>query len=148
MKYFNKVNKSLLIQAFTFIILIAVPIFFIFIKAYDEKILYSIIGSIIAAYFGWQKPSIENDRIFKDLFNEFNSKYDKDINNLFNKLRINEQEFDPINDTLLIIDYINLCSKEYLWYKKGRIPEDVWESWKNGMIANFKIKPVKNIYLD
>lgn len=32
-----------------------------------------------------------------------------------------------------IYDYINLCSEEYYWYKKGLIDEDVWRCWKKGM---------------
>ncbi|MBK8516192.1 MAG: hypothetical protein IPL55_07840 [Saprospiraceae bacterium] len=38
----------------------------------------------------------------------------------------------------IIIDYLNLCAEEYLWYKKGRIDTEVWSAWKAGMIYYFK----------
>jgi hypothetical protein len=33
----------------------------------------------------------------------------------------------------LIIDYLNLCAEEYLWFTKGRIDPKVWRSWENGI---------------
>ena len=49
------------------------------------------------------------------------------------------------NDRLLIIDYLNFCSEEYLWYDKGRIPENVWQSWENGMLYFLNLKPINQI---
>ena len=31
------------------------------------------------------------------------------------------------------MDYLNLCSEEYLWRKKGFIDKNVWESWQDGI---------------
>ena len=39
----------------------------------------------------------------------------------------------PKTEKSVIIDYLNLCSEEYYWFKKGRIDLKVWESWKDGM---------------
>ena len=49
------------------------------------------------------------------------------------------------NDRLLIIDYLNFCSEEYLWYDKGGIPENVWQSWENGMLYLLNLKPINQI---
>ncbi|TSA49204.1 MAG: hypothetical protein D4R43_04235 [Sphingobacteriales bacterium] len=40
-----------------------------------------------------------------------------------------------------------MCSEEYLWYDKGRIPKKVWRAWKNGMLSNLKIPQVLEIYI-
>lgn len=39
---------------------------------YDEKLLLGIIGVIATLYFGITKTQMENDRFFKELFNDFN----------------------------------------------------------------------------
>jgi len=39
----------------------------------------------------------------------------------------------------LLFDYLNFCGEEYLWKTKGRIPENVWNFWENGMIYYFKL---------
>jgi hypothetical protein len=46
----------------------------------------------------------------------------------------------------LIIDYFNLCSEEFLWFKRGRIPNDVWNAWKNGILVNLEIVQVKMLF--
>ncbi|MEI7676835.1 MAG: hypothetical protein WCJ03_08655 [Bacteroidales bacterium] len=91
------------------------------------------------------KYKIEDDRIFIDLFDKFNKKYSGDFNDLFNNLRINNI---PLTDKqkLLVIDYFNICSEEYLWYKKGRIPKNVWLAWKSGIQENLAIKEVGDLF--
>jgi len=32
-----------------------------------------------------------------------------------------------------VIDYLNLCGEEYLYYKRGYIEPSVWHAWQNGM---------------
>jgi hypothetical protein len=93
--------------------------------------------AILAGFFslalGLLNYRIENDRIFLDLFEKFNARYDT----------LNEK-LNPINGTVdrhIIIDYLNLCSEEYLWFKKGRIPHDVWYSWRSGMVDYFRRSP-------
>ena len=100
-------------------------LFYLYIKQ-EPQFLIAFVASSISLSFGIRKYNMENDKIFKELFQEFNKKYDDKFNNYFNG------EMEKL-DTILIIDYINFCSEEYLWYKKGRIPEDVWKSWKIGM---------------
>ncbi len=88
---------------------------------------------------------ISVDKFFKELFNEFNKRFDKMNENLnliaagkfvevFGSRKTKED---------IIIDYLNLCSEEFYWFKKGRIDFKVWKSWKEGMLfylrnENFK----------
>ena len=76
-----------------------------------------------------------NDRFFKELFTDFNKRYDE-MNEGLEKIqgeeKLNSQQHQ------LIIDYLNLCSEEYMWVRKGRIPFHIWESWKNGIKVHFQ----------
>jgi hypothetical protein len=33
-----------------------------------------------------------------------------------------------------------------LWYKKKRLPNDVWKAWKAGIIENLKINQIKDLF--
>jgi hypothetical protein len=65
---------------------------------------------------------------------------------LINRIKLNPNV--PLNDKekIKIIDYLNLCSEEYLWWKKRRIPEDVWEAWKAGILENLSIPQINSVY--
>jgi hypothetical protein len=38
----------------------------------------------------------------------------------------------------VIQDYLNLCAEEYFWFKKNRIPTEVWDSWLAGIYFYLK----------
>jgi len=78
---------------------------------------------------------IENDQFFKTLFKDFNNRFDS-MNEALNAIVKNEysksEKFNKDKESV-IIDYLNLCAEEYLWFTKGRIEIKVWKSWKKGM---------------
>ena len=81
-------------------------------------------------------------RWFHILFMTFNQKYDDKFNNVLNQIDLkSSNEIDRLTpfESELIIDYLNFCAEEYLWYKKGRIPESVWKAWEAGMIYYLNI---------
>ncbi len=45
---------------------------------------------------------------------------------------------DPLSAMVAVVEYLNLCAEEYLWYKKGRIDAKVWEAWWAGMLEKFE----------
>jgi hypothetical protein len=78
---------------------------------------------------------IANDQFFKSLFSEFNCRFDK-MNEALNAIIKKEYKKNEIykkDEESVIIDYLNLCAEEYLWFTKGRIETQVWKSWKKGM---------------
>ncbi|KUF45107.1 hypothetical protein AS361_14865 [Myroides marinus] len=126
--------------------------FFLWLTIYcfelDDKFSIALIATTITIYIGLIKQNLDDDKLFQDLFQDFNSRYDDKVNDLFNKLR---EEVDNENnlgeqDKLLVIDYLNLCSEEYLWYSKGRLLPEVWKAWEQGIIANLKIPKVKELF--
>ncbi|HCX75234.1 MULTISPECIES: hypothetical protein [unclassified Algoriphagus] len=83
---------------------------------------------------------ISADKFSKELFNEFNKRFDEINEELNNILSGKFTSFSGSNRTEydVIIDYLNLCSEECYWFKKGRIDIKVWNSWKKGMLHYLK----------
>lgn len=114
-----------------------------------KEILAAIFGIGISLSLGTLQYKIENDKVFNQLFKEFNNKYDMKFNDKLNEI---DNSYNTNNDYIirnedipLIIDYLNFCSEEYLWYTKGRIPKNVWKSWENGMLYFLNLEPINKI---
>lgn len=114
-------------------------------KCIEWELFLSSIGVAITTYLGILKQKIDDDKIFRELFISFNQRYSDEINDHFNNLLNPSEAIIPLNK-LLIIDYFNLCSEEYFWYKKGRIPNDIWKSWEAGILINLTIPQVKELF--
>ena len=37
-----------------------------------------------------------------------------------------------------MIEYLNLCSEEFALHSQGRIPEEIWDTWTDGIKENFE----------
>ena len=71
--------------------------------------------------------------LFRDLFREFNSRYDtlnEGLNAIFN--RPANTPIEP-TDHGLLFDYFNLCAEEQMFARAGCIDSSVWRAWQNGM---------------
>lgn len=116
----------------------------------NKEIAAAILVTGISFSIGIKQLQVENDKMFKELFINFNSKYDTKFNNTLNnidfKFNSNSEYQLTEEEKFIIIDYLNFCSEEYLWYSKNRIDECVWESWRNGMIYYLNI-PVINSFI-
>ncbi len=111
------------------------------------ELLITIFGVGISISFSLRQSQIENDKMFKELFIMYNEKYDKKFNNCLNE--IDEDVSKNSNYELsekqkpIVIDYLNLCAEEYLWYTKGRIDKLAWNSWERGMNYYLNISAIK-----
>jgi len=98
---------------------------------------WSFLSTSIAAIFGLLyfalKQHLDETRLFKELFSEFNGRYDK-LNKALYAIR-NAPENQPLTteEIMSLYDYFNLCAEEYLYYRKGFIYPEVWLAWHNGM---------------
>jgi predicted membrane channel-forming protein YqfA (hemolysin III family) len=127
-----------------------VSIFLIYYFGNRLEIIGAVLATGISLSIGVRQYKIENDKMFKELFEAFNKKYDCKFNNRFNQLDelLNKDPDFTLKDEvdrLLIIDYLNFCSEEYLWYTKGRVPEIVWNSWEEGMLYFLNLKPINQV---
>lgn len=71
--------------------------------------------------------------MFKELFTEFNLRYDKLNAALENAVHCNAQEGLTVRMREKLVDYFNLCAEEYMFYELGYIREEAWQAWLEGM---------------
>jgi len=97
-----------------------------------------VLGSI-ALYFSWQQKKIAHDQMMKELFTEFNRRYD-DVNQFLEEIERLYPTIDALNlapNAVELknrtIDYFNICAEEYFWHKKNRVDKEIWNSWFEGM---------------
>lgn len=95
-----------------------------------------LIVAYISHRYNKHTQKMEHDRMMKDLFKEFNARYDK-INHSLYEI---EKKYKTLQDLeknpkleYKLNDFFNLCAEEYFWYKKGRIDESIWNAWSDGM---------------
>ena len=107
----------------------------------------SVLGSTII--FNRSQSKIAKHRLQKDLFGEFNKRYDV-LNSYLEKITKYESLEDledkkPKKYEFLrykLNDYFNLCAEEFYWYKNGRIDYDLWKSWESGMNSWYNNHPI------
>lgn len=96
----------------------------------------------LAYYYFVQQQKLERIRLFKDLFEAFNSRYAQ-----FNaELERISQSGLKEGDRDKLIDYFNLCAEEYLYFKENFIPPIVWKSWCLGIIHWLKHQEIRVVW--
>jgi len=115
------------------------------------EILAAVLVTGISLSLGLRQYRTENDKLFKELFQEFNEKYDVKYNAVLNSIdshvKLNKDYHLTLKEEALIIDYLNFCSEEYLWYHRNRIPDEVWTSWEIGMVYFLNLPPINKVVL-
>jgi len=128
--------------------LAALAFFWALLQNKFESVLPSLTAAIAISGLAFTASKHHGDelRLFKDLFYEFNQRYD----NMNEKLNIIIVKSEPLSDTekSQVIDYLNLCAEEYLCFQKGLIAPEVWTSWQNGMKANLKNRLIRDIWTE
>lgn len=95
-------------------------------------------------YFSLKSYFLEYDKFFKELFIGFNNRYNEineNLNSITNQTQLNEEEKRKV------IDYFNICSEEYMWDKRGRIPSGVYSSWEEGSLFHLRKPAIKEIMI-
>jgi len=114
----------------------------------DWKVLLTIVGGAISLIYVIEKQQLDEAILFKELFVEFNQRYDK-LNEELNRIRTEDTK-QPLKPTDLncLFDYFNLCGEEYLFYRKGYIYPEVWKSWVMGMKIFFSSERICPIWTE
>lgn len=94
-----------------------------------------IVQIVLAILYGvglWIAYSVAQRQSKNDFFAEYTRRYENII------LAMPEDVFEgtaKVDGTTLkyMQLYFDLCSEEYHLHKKGLIPDDVWDNWKEGM---------------
>lgn len=93
-------------------------------------------GVVVTVIFQRSAERLSKDRMMKELFTEFNQRYDQLNDHLMflEKKNLTLLELDEnLKCKAKVIDFFNLCAEEFYWYKKGRIDPKVWRAWSSGM---------------
>lgn len=96
-----------------------------------------VLVAVVAGSFGFlyflRQQHMEEAKFFQELFCQFNRRYDRLNNKLFQHLGAdNNKPFDE-KQRVDFFDYFNLCAEEWLFYRAGYIYGPVWQAWCNGM---------------
>jgi len=115
------------------------------------EVLVATIATGISLSIAYIQSRIQDDKIFKELFTEFNHRYDSYFRQ---ELEVIVDRHNSITEPLvdedreIIIKYFNLCAEEYLWKSKHRIPQKVWVAWEKGMIYYFNLKVFNEVLME
>lgn len=99
----------------------------------DWKSVVTAVSVGLSLVYFIQKQRLEELKLFKELFEKFNQRYD-DLNDDLARI----VNIDPVveltpPDKAKLVDYFNLCGEEYLYYRLGYIYPEVWKAWLRGM---------------
>ena len=98
-----------------------------------RELLLSLTGGLAAFIYFLYKQHLDETRLFKELFVEFNKRYDALNDRLNDICRAPETQDLEQHEIHTLFDYFNLCAEEFLFFKSGYIDEEVWQSWRRGM---------------
>jgi hypothetical protein len=98
--------------------------------------LLTMVGGVAGFFYSKHSQELQ---IFRDLFREFNSRYDV-LNERLNEIK-DRPEGEPLkhekvnnkSDIDVLYDYFNLCAEEYMYETAGYIDARVWDAWQSGM---------------
>ncbi|WP_143102416.1 hypothetical protein [Lutibacter maritimus] len=99
----------------------------------------SVIAIWLTTRYQNHSKKMETDRMLKELFAEFNERYDKINNKLDVISKLSVEQWNELSQTKqsenegVIVDFFNICAEEYYWHKEGRINGNIWTSWEKGM---------------
>jgi hypothetical protein len=122
-KYYALVSAAVLATGFCLLLL----------RFLQLNQLAAVAAGVFAFAFGVQKQHLEEMKWFKELFQQFNLRYDalhEDLNRIYKQppnLPLEEHEIKTL------FKYFNLCGEEHLYFDKGFICEEAWTAWYNGM---------------
>ncbi len=111
------------------------------------KLIFTVVGGILSFIYFMQKQKLEEIRLFKELFVEFNARYD-DLNEKLNRIAAEDdskEEFES-GELDILFSYFNLCGEEYFYYKQGYIYPKVWKAWRNGMKIFYRNKRIREAW--
>ncbi|WP_434685348.1 hypothetical protein [Pseudanabaena minima] len=121
----------------------------LYIRGCDWKISLTIMGGLISFIYFIQKQQLDEAKLFNELFVSFNDRYNKlneKLNNIIKKENLNKELVNIEDASQTLYDYFNLCSEEFLFYQKGFIYPEVWESWIWGMKEYYEDERIQNIW--
>jgi hypothetical protein len=92
----------------------------------------TVVGALLSVAYFLQKQKLDELRLFREIFKECNARYNE-MNDALAEIARKGPGTLTESDRAKVIDYLNLCGEEYLYFKRGYIEPSVWQAWHNGM---------------
>ncbi len=116
-------------------------------------LIISLVAIWLTSRYQKHTKKLANDKMMKELFTEFNQRYDAINNKLDEVSKLTLEQWNKLSSKEqlvkegVVIDFFNICAEEYHWHKEGRINGNIWASWHKGMndIYN-RSKVIQNIW--
>ena len=105
----------------------------------------TVVGALLSLFYFVQKQKLEELILFREIFKEFNARYDAMNERLARIVEATDTEISK-EERDILIDYFNLCGEEYLYFERGYIDPVVWRAWLNGMNAIISISRVQRMW--
>src|SRR5437016_3914564 len=74
-----------------------------------KEFLFPAVGAVLGLSYFILKQHLEETRLFKELFTEFNDRYDKQNERLYKMLRERNQTPLEPDDLMVLYEYFHLC---------------------------------------
>jgi hypothetical protein len=125
----------------------AIAAWLIFPAVHRPELLVSFVGGLAGFTYFLYRQHLDEAKLFKELFAEFNNRYDALNDDLHAILSAPTGESLSAKEKERLFSYFNLCAEEYLFFKAGYIDHDVWKSWYRGMEDFFKHPPIRALWV-
>jgi hypothetical protein len=89
------------------------------------------------------RQHLDETKFFKQLFTEFNERYDLPNEPLNRILGGPDEDGLFTSEKDCLFSYFNLCAEELVFYNAGYIHQYVWYSWNQGMQQFFRNLRIK-----
>ena len=123
-----------------------VVLWYLFALGHRPEVLLSSIGAVAGFSYFLYHQHLDETKLFKDLFIEFNVRYDK-LNDGLNTILVGPKEGElSESERELVFSYFNLCAEEYFFYKAGYIDQSVWQAWCRGMDIFFTHPRIRDLW--
>lgn len=105
----------------------------------------TVVGALLSFAYFLQKQKLEELRVFREIFKECNARYDG-MNEALAAIGQKAIADLTAEERSKVIDYLNLCGEEYLYFKRGYIEPSVWQTWNNGMKAVASAPSIRSVW--
>lgn len=103
--------------------------------------------ALAALLISFNQNRLEKRKAQRDLFEKFNQRFNS-LNEDLNAIRAGSFAATAQKSAESVVqDYLNLCSEEYLWRKRGFVDEEVWSAWLSGIHYYLKSPAILKVFV-
>lgn len=104
------------------------------------------LGFAVPLVYSFESTRREKVRLFEELFDKFNRRYDQLNESLNAIVRVDDSGNLTTSEIDTLYDYFNLCGEEYLFFRLGYIHREAWEAWRNGMRSFYSVPRIAKVW--